>query len=134
MTAPEKTKSPKLTKTQARYFHYMADAMRRLEWDLHDTIHRSQRIPEAWHVIGREKGRDKKVKITIGIEAGVVRFFKSMGSGYQNRMNDVLSAWVHGRLAGLIEGPETLEEFKFEEAGKTPKPEWGTVRKEMQGK
>lgn len=125
--------TPKMTKTEIRHFHYMGDAMRRLEWDLHDAIYRSRRIPQAWHDIGRDKGRDRKVKITIGIEAGVVRFFKSMGSGYQNRINDVLSAWMHGRLAGLIEGPETIDEFRFEMVEDTPKPDWGATEKAMHG-
>ena len=35
-------------------FHYMADAMRRLEWDLHQAILTGGRIPEDWHAIARE--------------------------------------------------------------------------------
>ncbi len=124
---------PKMNKTQVKYFHYMTDAMQRLEWDMHNTIYRAERIPPMWREIAKDKGRDKKIKITIGVEAGIVRFFKSMGSGYQNRMNDVMSAWVHGRLAGVIEGPETMDEFKFEMCEEDPKWEWGGTKEAMRG-
>jgi len=118
---------PKMNKSQSQHFNYMTDAMRRVEWDMHHKIFRDQRIPSEWHHIARKRGRDKKIKITIGVEAGLVRFFKSMGTGYQNRMNDVMSVWMHARLAGLIEGAETMNEFRIKECEEDPKPEWGAT-------
>lgn len=94
---------------------------------MHHKILRDQRIPSEWHHIARKKGRDKKIKITIGVEAGLVRFFKSMGTGYQNRMNDVMSAWMHARLAGLIVGAETVDAFWFTECEEYQKQKWGVT-------
>lgn len=45
------------------------------------------------------------MRLTIRLDADVVRFFKSMGPGYQPRINKVLRTFMHARLAKLIEGP-----------------------------
>ena len=68
--------------------------MRRLEWDLHNTIDLGGRIPEDWHEIAQTRGPRPKVKVTLWIEADVVRFFKSQGRGYGERIGAVLSASV----------------------------------------
>ena len=39
------------TPRQRAQMTYMMDVMRRLEWDLHNTIELTGRIPEAWHQI-----------------------------------------------------------------------------------
>ncbi len=41
----------------------------------------------------------------------MVWFLRKMGKGYQEGMNDVLSAWMHGRPAALIEGPDEVDIF-----------------------
>ena len=41
------------TATQTKHYTYMMDVMRRLEWDLHNTIEATGRIPEEWHQIAR---------------------------------------------------------------------------------
>lgn len=115
----------KPSKTEVKYTTYMMDAMRRLEWDMHNAVAMQRRIPAQWHEIAKERSAGKKQRISLWVEADVVRFFKSMGQGYQPRMNDVLAAWVYGRLAGLIEGAETRDEFKWEWAAEEPKPDWG---------
>ncbi|MGB8623272.1 MAG: BrnA antitoxin family protein [Paracoccaceae bacterium] len=114
-------------KTQRAHTTYMMDAMRRLEWELHNTVALQGRIPGTWHEIARDRGAGRKTRITLRVEAEVVRFFKSMGEGYQAKMNDVLAAWMHGRLAGFIEGPETLDIFKRDWAEQEPKPDWGVT-------
>lgn len=114
---------------QRRNYHYVADAMRKLEWDLHSTILREMRIPPAWHEIAQKKGDRPKRRVTIRIDEDVVKFFESMGTNWHPRINWVLSAWMHGRLAGLIDGPETMSYFR--EAKHHPlvegatRPVWG---------
>lgn len=51
---------------QRMNYHYMADAMRRLEWDLHQKILREGRIPEAWHAIAAERDEPERIRITLG--------------------------------------------------------------------
>ena len=84
---------------------------RSLAEELHTRIEAdiaALRIPQGWHHIWREKDRrdERKTRITLTVDADVVRFFKAMGAGYQPRMNRVLRAFMHDRLAGLVAGPE----------------------------
>lgn len=113
--------------------HYMIDAMRRFEWDAHHHIMIEGRIPPEWHEIARERGRSRKERITTAVEVDVLRFFRSMGKGYQERMNDVLRTFMHARLAGLVDGPETADYMKRVAEGHFAgtKPDWGGTEKEL---
>ena len=93
-------------KVQREHFNYFYDLMKQIEWDLHQEVLDTRRIPREWHQIAKAKGQAEKVWLTIRVDADVVRFFRRFGRGYQARMNDVLAAWMHGRLAGLIDGPD----------------------------
>ncbi len=122
----------KQTPRQRAQMTYMMDVMRRLEWDLHNTIELTGHIPEAWHEIATATPRAAKVKVTLSLEADVLKFFRSMGEGYGPRMNDVLKSYMHARLAGVIRGAETLAHYRErEEAHAGPKPAFGDVAKAM---
>jgi uncharacterized protein (DUF4415 family) len=124
----------KQTPRQRAQMTYMMDVMRRLEWDLHNTIELTGRIPEEWHQIATTTPRQAKVKVNLGLEADVVKFFKSMGEGYGPRINDVLRSYMHARLAGVIRGAETLAHYRErEEAHAGEKPQFGDVAKAMGG-
>ena len=106
-------------KIQKEHFNYFCDLMRQIEWDLHHEILDAKRIPNDWHEIAQAKGQAEKVRLTLRVDGDVVRFFRKFGRGYQQRMNDVLAAWMHGRLAGLIRGPDTEDLFvQIEEMGR----------------
>jgi uncharacterized protein (DUF4415 family) len=96
-------------KVQQEHFNYYVDLMKQIEWDLHREMLDTGRVPEAWHEIARGKARRAKTRLTIRLEEDVVKFFRKMGPGYQQRMNDVLSAWMHGRLAAVIKGPDASD-------------------------
>lgn len=118
----------KQTPRQRAQMTCMMDVMRRLEWDLHNTIGLTGRIPEAWHEIATATPRAAKVKVNLGFEADVVKVFKSMGEGYGPRIDDVLKSHMHARLAGAIRGAETLAHYRErEEAFAGPKPQFGDV-------
>lgn len=120
------------TPKQRAHMFYMQEAMRRLEWDLHNAIWQTDRIPEAWHEIALNKGRGRLEKVTLKLEADVLRFFRSMGAGYGPRINDVLASYMQARLAGLLRGAETTNHFRRREqefAG--PKPQWGDCAREI---
>ncbi|MBI1169772.1 hypothetical protein GC209_00070 [bacterium] len=95
------------TPAQRRHYHYMSDVMKRLEWDLHNTIELTDRIPEEWHEIAAETPSAAGLRVNLRLDADVVRFFKSMGEGYGPRINRVLKSYMHARLAGVIKGAET---------------------------
>ncbi|MFD1508983.1 BrnA antitoxin family protein [Lacimonas salitolerans] len=101
----------KMTRKQTEYYGYMKTIMEQLEWDLHDTIWHSRRVPPAWAEIANTRYAGKKTRVTLLVEENVVRFFKSMGTGYQARMNEVLAAWMYARLSGILNGQDTVAEF-----------------------
>ncbi len=118
----------KQTPRQRAQMTYMMDVMRRLEWDLHNTIELTGRIPEEWRRIATATPRAAKVKVTLDLEADVLKFFKSMGEGYGPRINDVLKSYMHARLAGVIRGAETLAHYRErEESWSGEKPAFGDV-------
>lgn len=107
----------------AVHYHYMADAMRRLEWDLHHRIEVTGRIPVEWHEIAREEPRVGTERVSLRLDRDVVKFFRSMGLGYGPRINRVLRSYMHARLAGVIRGAETAPEFRVGVAEE--RPLWG---------
>ena len=118
----------KQTPRQRAQFGYMIDVMQRLEWDLHNTIEMTSRIPEEWHDIAARRPVVKATRINLRLEEDVVTFFKSMGKGYGPRINDVLKSYMHARLAGVIQGAETTNHYKKRlETHDGPKPRFGEV-------
>ena len=64
---------------RAENYHYMADAMRRLEWDLHHAIEATGRIPLEWHEIAQDPARRETERVALRLDRDVMRFFRSMG-------------------------------------------------------
>jgi uncharacterized protein (DUF4415 family) len=117
---------------QTKHYTYMSDVMRRLEWDLHNTIELTGRIPEEWHQIASATPEAAGVKVNLRLEADVVKFFKSMGEGYGPRINAVLKSYMHARLAGVIKGAETLAHYrKREELHEGAKPAFGETARSL---
>lgn len=109
---------------------YFMDAMAQTEYDLLHHAHVNGQIPQEWHEIAHDPDARNAptVKITLRVDANVVRFFKAMGHGYQHRMNRVLKAFVHGRLSRMVNGPDTSDfVMRPEEVlrWKSERPEWG---------
>ena len=124
-TAPMK---PKRTRRQAENAYYVAEALERLEYDLHTHLNHLRRIPPEWEQIYTERSHHK-TRITMRIDQDVLKFFRSLGPGYQPRINDVLRTFMHARLAGLIEGGETMTEFRDTRWADRDRPEFGDMAK-----
>ncbi|NKX43465.1 hypothetical protein HCU73_02595 [Roseibacterium sp. KMU-115] len=107
----------------------MADALRRFEFEMHSRIWVESRIPPEWHEIATRRD-SAKVRVTLRLDADVVKWFRSMGPGYQPRMNDVLSAFMHAKLAGLLHGDDTIEPFRESWQSRMKAPEWGETERE----
>ena len=120
------------TPRQRVHFTYMMDVMRRFEWDMHNRLEMSDRIPPEWHEIARQRPDHAAVRVNIGLDADVLKFFKSMGKGYGPRINLVLKSFMHARLAGVIEGAETINHFKERKLGHAdPKPQFGDLARKV---
>ncbi len=98
--------------------------MQRLEYDLHTHLNHTGRIPYEWSLLHRERTYHKD-RITMRVDRDVLKLFRSLGPGYQPRMNEVLRAFMHCRLSGLIEGADTVTEFRTEHWGDRKRPEFG---------
>ena len=100
-----------MTKTQRINWNYAADAHRMVEWDIHNAVKDEMGLPPEWAEIWKDEDRHdpKRTLVTIRLDADVVKFFKGMGTGYQARINRVLRMFMHYRLAGLVEGPDTTD-------------------------
>ena len=55
----------KQTPRQRAQMSYMMDVMRRLEWDLHNSIEMTGRIPAEWHEIAQKRPVSGKEKVTL---------------------------------------------------------------------
>ena len=111
------TKPKQMTISQRTYWGLAVDAMRRLEWDQSACLIEEGDLPAGWDEIWNMRGqRDTtRKRVTIRLDADLVKFFQAMGPGYQPRMNAVLRAFMYFRLAGVVEGPESgLNAVRFE--------------------
>jgi hypothetical protein len=68
------------TPNQLAQFANMIDVMQRLEWDMHNTIEMTSRIPKEWDDIAARRPMSETIRVNLRLEKGVVRFFKSMGA------------------------------------------------------
>ena len=61
-------------------------------------------IPPDWRRIEKEVPvRRRKTKITADFDADMVKWFRSMGLGYQARMNQILRTWMLAVISKEIE-------------------------------
>ncbi|WP_299838820.1 BrnA antitoxin family protein [uncultured Jannaschia sp.] len=115
----------KLTKTQKGHVNDMIGAMRRFEWDMHMQVARAGRIPPEWQEIW-ESRRPEREHVTARIDRDVMKMLRSMGPNVGGRINDILRAFVHARLGGLIEGRDLAEEYREAWEG-TQKPDASVI-------
>lgn len=102
------------TKARAHY-HRMAESLRRLEAALHGASRGGEAVPAEWHAIAQGAGAGRKVKVTMWVEAEVLAFFRSLGTGHTTRMAEVLATFMHARLAGVVKGPEDVDYSRTDE-------------------
>ena len=84
----------------------LARTLRDLEADLRWGLEGSPRIPAEWGRIAGEVGPPAKKQVTLRLDADVVDFFRSMGTGHLTRMNAVLRAFMLARLAEVVKAED----------------------------
>jgi len=118
-------------KTERFHHYYMVDAMRRFEYDMHNAIAMNGRVPGGWHDLATARDSEK-VRVTVRLDKDVVKWFKSMGPGYQPRLNAVLRSFMHAKLMGLLQGDETLDMFRDPLHAGNRRPEWGNSQQKIE--
>ena len=100
-----------MAKTKRKHLGYMQDILQQLEWDLHQPVLSRNRIPYAWRDIAEARYPQPKTRITLWVEKDVLRFYESMGKGYQARMNDTMRAFMLARLGDILKEKDVIEEL-----------------------
>ena len=63
-------------------------------------------VPKGWDRAHQTAPcKPKTAKITIRLEKDVLAWYRKLGTGYQNRINQVLRLYMHATIAKLIEQP-----------------------------
>ena len=80
----------------------MIEELRRLQADLAEAwVDRS--LPEDWNgLASREPLPPVKERVTIRLDADMVRWFRKLGPGYGRRINAVLRIYWEALIAGRI--------------------------------
>lgn len=115
---------PKITGKKLEHFYFMAVAQKRVEWEIANTLWKGWGLPAAWNDIALSPKEGKREKVTLYVDANVMRFFRAMGRGMHGRINDVLKIWMYARLMRLVHGPEHNELFGPEGLFASERPEW----------
>ncbi|MCF2872972.1 BrnA antitoxin family protein [Octadecabacter sp. G9-8] len=126
-----------MTKTDRKHWGFGVDAMKMIEHDLMGFLAENRALPRDWDKIweDQDKRDPKRVKVTISLDEDVVRFFKGLGPGYQPRINRVLRAFMHFRLAKIIEGPDTMDYILRPDdvlARAHGEPQWGDTARQIE--
>ncbi|MCT4610948.1 MAG: BrnA antitoxin family protein [Pelagimonas sp.] len=122
-----------LSKSERLNWMYGVDAMKMIEEDLHKVLGTLRQCPREWHHIWEDEDRrdSKRTRCTVAFDADVVKFFKAMGPGYQKRMNRVLRAYMHFRLAKIMRGPDNtdyiLRPERVEAEARKNRARWGDM-------
>lgn len=92
------TKSERDTKTKMMY------ELEQLQQDLSNSW-LDQSLPDYWSGLDWEASVPRhKTRVTLRLDADMVRWFRALGPGYQVRMNRVLRIYWMALMAGYIKG------------------------------
>lgn len=94
----------KRTKSEERnYAELMSDLYELDLWRRQNEM-KLRNIPEGWHHIEREiPCTPKKAKVTMNLDADMLRWFRAMGKGYQSRVNAILRVYMLAVLSKEVE-------------------------------
>jgi uncharacterized protein (DUF4415 family) len=94
-----------MTHKQASAAKYR-QTQREIEQDLCELNHLGH-IPSGWLIAG-DPIEPAKTRVTMCMDADMVRWFRKLGPRYQVRMNAILRMYYHGVVSGEIEIAEAV--------------------------
>lgn len=95
----------KRTRREARSHEELMSELEEMETWWRDYRLKQRMIPDEWYRLHETAPcRPKKARLTAAFDADVVRWYRSLGRGYQARMNAVLRAYMLAVVAREIEG------------------------------
>jgi uncharacterized protein (DUF4415 family) len=85
-----------------------------LEDEVNDLMR--EMIPQAWHRLEHDIDvQEPKVKITLRVDRSVAKFYRSMGKGYQERINRILATYAQARIADRLTVEKNFYDFVVRE-------------------
>jgi uncharacterized protein (DUF4415 family) len=94
----------KRTKGEERSYADLLRELDELEKDWDEAALKKRMLPAEWRRLeATAPCRPRKTRITAAFDAGVVRWYRSLGHGYQARMNAVLKAYMLAVMSKEIE-------------------------------
>lgn len=71
-----------------------------------------RRFPAEWRTLEDDVWSDPpKEKVTLYLDRAVAKAFKSMGRGWQARVNRVLETWLQAQILGWLEDERAVDAF-----------------------
>ena len=59
-------------------------------------------VPKAWETLEHDVDvTEKKMQVSIRLDESVLKFYRAMGKGYQERMNRILATYAQMRIAEI---------------------------------
>jgi len=96
----------KPTKAESRELAKLLSQIEQTNEDVRLSHAITKLVPDGWRRSHeRAPCQPKTAKMTIRLEADVLAWYRKLGRGYQNRINEVLRAYMHAMNAKLVEQP-----------------------------
>ena len=100
--ANERKRTPKERMAEAAY----NAALRQLQRDREEVLLRLDTVPAEWFMLDeRAPVRPKRKRVTLLMDADALAWYRSLGDGYQGRINAVLRAYMLGVVSKAIDVP-----------------------------
>ncbi len=97
--------SAKRSKTEEQSFDRMLDALGEQMEEVERLKLSMDLIPPGWHRVAREAPvTPPKTKVSLKLDDDMVAWFRSLGRGWQPRMNAVLRAYMHAVISKAVKG------------------------------
>ena len=97
----------KRSKTEEQSFNRMLGALGEQMEEIDRLKRSAELIPPGWHRVAREAPvTPPKTKVSLKLDDDMVAWFRSLGRGWQPRMNAVLRAYMHAVISKAVKGAE----------------------------
>ena len=98
--------TPNETRKLERHHSQMLDEIEAENDRIRREMLNSELLPKEWLELHKTAPTSSpKCKLTVSLDQNVVDWYRSLGRGYQNRMNGVLKSYMLAMLSKSIEQP-----------------------------
>ena len=94
----------KRSKSEERSWSQLVDELEIQEIEFERFKRSRSLIPPGWHAVeSRAPVKPPKTKLSLSLDADMVKWFRALGRGYQPRMNAILRAYMHAVISKEVE-------------------------------